>query len=311
MLPAHDDPALVPELVDRAGAYKPDRRCHDRALDDQDIRIRELEGAARSLEALGFIVTPPSAQTTHAPDGALVPAGTAFRNAMLEEGFIDVIAPVADTSRTRRMGERMAQHAGVHLACFGTAAANEERARRARQGFDPLRLIEHSREVDVNGKASVARYRVVHVRHDTMPEGRVEYVEHLTPELLWQPRWLAHANGVTGLAALFVVAEDVAAASARWARFSGLSPLASGPFLRLQAARGEVLIGRGTDWEAVLGASPPAPALAGYMLACGDPAVLGAQGARLRGARALARPVDEPPSGSAWRSVAVRYARGG
>jgi hypothetical protein len=247
------------------------------SLDHVAHYVRDLDAAARSLEAFGFTVTPPSAQTTHAPDGALVSAGTAFRSVMLEEGFIEVIAPVADTSRTRQMRERMAQYAGVHLACLGTADANEEHERLARQGFEPLRLIEHAREVDVSGKASVARYRVVHVGHDTMPEGRVEYIEHLTPELLWQPRWLAHANGVTGLAALFVVAEDVAAASARWVRFSGLSPLASGPFLRLQAARGEVLIGRGTDWEAVLGASPPAPALAGYMLACGDPAVLGAR----------------------------------
>ena len=196
---------------------------------------------------------------------------------MLDEGFIEVIAPVADTTRTRQMRERMTQYAGVHLACFGTAAATEERERLARQGFDPLRLIEHAREVDVNGKASVAHYRVVHVRHDRMPEGRIEYVEHLTPDLLWQSRWLAHANGVTGLAALFVVAEDVPAASARWMRFSGLSANAAGPFLRVQAARGEVLIGRRADWEAVLSASPPGPALAGYMLACGDPVMLGAR----------------------------------
>lgn len=246
-------------------------------LDHVAHYVHELEGAARSLEALGFTVTPPSAQTTHAPDGALVPAGTALRSVMLEEGFIEVIAPVEDTARTRQIRERMAQYAGVHLACFGTAAANEEHERLARQGFDLLRLIEHAREVDVKGKASVARYRVVHVRHDTMPEGRIEYVEHLTPELLWQPRWLAHANGATGLAALFVVAEDPPAVSARWVRFSGLSPLAAGPFLRLQATRGEVLIGRRADWEAVLGASPSAPALAGYMLTCTDPALLGAR----------------------------------
>lgn len=42
-------------------------------LDHVAHYAHELEGAARSLEALGFTVTSPSAQTTHAPDGALVP----------------------------------------------------------------------------------------------------------------------------------------------------------------------------------------------------------------------------------------------
>ena len=233
------------------------------ALDHVAHYVQNVDEAARALESLGFSVTPPSVQTTHAPDGALVSAGTAFRSVMLDEGFLEVIAPVADTSRTRRMRERMAQYAGVHLACFGTAAANAEHERLARQGFDPLPLVEHAREVDLNGKAGVARYRVAHVRHGMMPEARIEYVEHLTPELLWQSRWLAHANGVTGLAALFVVGDDLPAVSARWARFSGLSPLAAGPFVRLQAGRGEVLIARRADWEAALGAAPSGPALAG------------------------------------------------
>jgi len=72
-------------------------------LDHVAHYVHELEGAARSLEPLGFTVSPPLAQTTHAPDGALVPAGTAFRSVMLEEGlYRNGLSPLASGPFFRR-----------------------------------------------------------------------------------------------------------------------------------------------------------------------------------------------------------------
>lgn len=238
------------------------------------------------LEALGFVVTPYSEQATQ--EG---PAGTANRCVMLGEGYLEFLSPIADTPHARRTRAAMARYPGVHILALGTPAAAEEHARLERHGFAPLPLVDLEREVEVEGATRLARFGVVRVPPETMPEGRIQFVEHRTPEYVWQPRWLAHANGVNALAAVFVCADDPPAAAARYARFAGLLPSPEGAFIRLSTSRGDIVIGRRHDLAALLGAAPAAPALAGYALACADPEALAARcraaGAKVRRAGAL------------------------
>ena len=107
-----------------------------------------------------------------------------------------------------------------------------------------------------------------------MPEGRIQFVQHRTPEAIWRPQHLGHTNNVVKLACLFVVADDPAATAARWAHFSALLPRPAGAYVHLAAARGHVLIGKRESWRALLGDAPAAPALAGCALECRDPAIL-------------------------------------
>jgi len=97
------------------------------------------------------------------------------------------------------------------------------------------------------------------------------------------------------LAAVIVCVEDPLEAGARYARFAGLLPQRANDFVRLDTARGRVMIGTRAACAAVLGAAPAAPALAGYALACDDPPALGE---RLTGLGcAVARRADDLLSG--------------
>ena len=261
--------------------------------------VPDLDAAGRALEALGFVVTPTSEQSTQ--DG---PAGTANRCVMLEDGYLEFLAPVADTPHARRTREAMARYPGVHILALGTPAAAEEHARLERHSFAPLPQVDLERDVELEGETRRARFAVVRVPPEAMPEGRVQFVEHRTPEYVWQPRWLAHANGVTALAAAFVVADDPSAVAARYARFTGLLPSREGKFIRLSTSRGDIIIGRQRDLAALLGAAPPAPALAGYALACKDPEALAARcraaGAAVRRTGDFYAAVLPPALGGAW-----------
>jgi hypothetical protein len=238
-------------------------------LDHVSHFVPDLDAAGAALRSLGFAVTPVSAQQTQ--DG---PAGTSNICVMLGDGYLEILAPTADTPNTARLREAMRRHPGVHLACFGTPTAEEEHARLSRHGFEPQPLVHLERPVEVDGQRMQARFNVARPGVDKMPEGRIQFVEHLTPEVLWQPRYLEHANGVTGLACVLVVADDPARAAARWARFAALLPQPAGAFVHLQTARGHVLIGRRDDWRALLGNAPPGPALCGYALECSEPGEL-------------------------------------
>lgn len=238
-------------------------------LDHVSHFVPELDAAARALQALGFTVTPPSAQQTQ--DG---PAGTSNVCVMLEAGYLEFLAPTTDTPNAERLRAAMQRYRGVHLACFGSPAAEDEHARLGWHGFDPQPLVHLERPVEIDGKATTARFKVARAEPERMPEGRIQFVEHLTPDALWQPRYLAHANGGVRLACVFVVAENAVQVAARWARFAALLPLRARRFVHLETARGHVLIAEQAAWAALFDDVPPAPGLAGYALECSDPAAV-------------------------------------
>lgn len=235
-------------------------------LDHVSHFVPELRAAARALEALGFTVTPESAQQTQ--DG---PAGTSNVCVMLEHGYLEFLAPTSDTPNAQRLRATMQRYPGVHLCCFGTPDAEGEQVRLQTHGFEPQPLVHLTRKVSTG---EVARFSVVRPSINAMPEGRIQFVQHHTPDAIWRPQYLGHTNNVVKLACVFVVAEDPVAAGARWAHFSSLLPRRAGDYVHLMAARGNVLIGRRESWTTLLGDAPAAPGIAGYALECRDPAIL-------------------------------------
>lgn len=234
-------------------------------LDHVSHFVPDLDAAARLLAQLGFVVTEKSDQTT--PDG---PVGASNRCVMLEQGYIEILSPTLDTPAAQRMRARMKKFVGVHLACFGTPDAEGEYARLASHGFEPQPLVNLEREVD----GGTVRFKVARPAPEAMPEGRVQYVQQMTPQAIWTGPNLAHANGVIGLSAVYVAAQDVPAAAARWARFSALLPHAAPRWAELIASRGSVVVATRSalQKEGGFAASPRAPALAGYALRCREPA---------------------------------------
>lgn len=232
-------------------------------LDHVSHFVPDLERAGAILEALGFAVTPVSAQVTQ--DG---PAGTSNRCVMLEQGYLEFLAPTTDTPNAQRMRKSMKRYRGVHLVCFGTPVAAEEHFRLANHGFAPQPIVRLERRVEDGMKV---RFAVVRAAPGKMPEGRVQYVEHLAPQAIWRAQHLRHRNGVIGLAATYVVATNPVRTAVRWARFMAGIPRREGKLVSLETDRGKVLIGTRARMKRLLGAAPPAPGIAGYALACKDP----------------------------------------
>ena len=259
--------------------------------------VPDLGAAARLLGKLGFAVTPESA---HRAQGK--PAGTSNRCVMLEEGYLEILAPTLDTPNAGRVRAHMARYAGVHLACFGTPDAQAEHRRLTDHGFEPEPMVNLERTLDDG--ASV-RFNVVYVPPEKMPEGRVQYVQQLTPEQIWRPEHLAHENGVVGLEAVYVVADHPAEVAARWARFAGLLPRAKADRIVLETTRGRVEIAERKVLHDLLGDAPPAPALAGYALRCSNPKRFLSRckkaGLDVRGAAVLL----PPALGGAWQIVPI------
>jgi hypothetical protein len=229
--------------------------------------VPDLDAAAAVWEKLGLKVTPVS---VHRVSGK--PSGTSNRCVMFEEGYIELLAPTLETPHAGRVRALMKRYDGVHLVCFGTPDATAEHGRLAAHGFEPEPLVKLERKLETG---EPVRFNVVYVPPGKMAEGRVQYCEHLTPRHVWRKGFV----NALRLRSVYVVADDPEEVAARWGRFGGLLPRrgregkADG-FVRLDMARGRVLIGKRRTLAALLGEVPPAPSIAGYALSCSDPAAI-------------------------------------
>jgi hypothetical protein len=234
--------------------------------------VPHMDGAAAALEKLGFTLTPRSDQFQRLePGGPLVPAGTANRCVMLQRGYLEFLTPTGDTAVAAQLHAAIRRYTGVHLIAFGTSAPDTDYARLAGLGYSPLPPVDLQREIDTGQGPDTARFTVVRVPPGTMPEGRIQFCQHHTPGLLWQPRWVYHANRAAMLAGILLRVADARDAAKRYERYTGLPALYSGGVWRLETTRGYLVFADRDTLHRRLGVVPPAlPWIAGYVLKSDD-----------------------------------------
>jgi hypothetical protein len=241
-------------------------------LDHISHFVPDRDAASDALERLGFTLTPFSEQSHRLEaDGPLVPAGTGNRCIMFERGYLEFLTPFGDSPIADQLRAAMRRYVGIHLVAFGTASPDTDYQRLSREGFNPLYPVALQRPIGTETGEDTARFTVVRVPPDAMPEGRIQYCAQLTPDLVWQKRWIGHANGAVELAAVTLCVDDPAAAAARYARFTGLDTTECGPWRMLQTRRGRLFFGAAATVQRELGLSAPAmPWMAAYTLRVRD-----------------------------------------
>jgi hypothetical protein len=232
--------------------------------------VPQREACHEALIRLGFSPTPFSLQQHRvAPDAPLAPVGTGNHCVMLEHGYLEFLVPMAETDVATQLRRAIGRYVGVHSIVFGTADPQADQERLRREGFMPQAPIDLQRPIETStGQTQTVRFTVVRVPPGAMPEGRIQFCQHHTEALVWQPRWLAHANGAVALAGVFVCTDDPDEACARYGRFTGLPVRAAAQGGRmLQTQRGWVTFYDPAQLLQRLGAVPPAvPAIAGCEL---------------------------------------------
>jgi hypothetical protein len=190
---------------------------------------------------------------------------------MFQAGYVEFLTPTGETPVADQLRTAMQRYVGVHLIAFGTAAPEIDYARIAGAGFQPITPVALQRPISTEGGEDTARFTVVRVPPGTMPEGRIQYCQHHTPQLVWQKRWLEHPNGASGLAAVILCVEDATEAARRYSRFSGLPYTSSGGAHHIETSRGFLSFVDPPALHRTLGLAPPAlPWIAGYALESAD-----------------------------------------
>jgi hypothetical protein len=120
------------------------------------------------------------------------------------------------------------------------------------------------------------RFTVTRTAPGCMPEGRIQFCQHHSPEGVWQTRWLAHRNALRALTGVHLCVADPEEAAHRYARYAGIAvqalPGGAGRGYVQTTARGRLVLCDAARLAALLGIEPPAlPWIGAAELASADP----------------------------------------
>jgi hypothetical protein len=180
-------------------------------VDHSVVINRDFQAVWDRYEQLGFTLSPTSRHTvTTVAGGPRVPSCTANRCAYFGESYIELIG-IVDPSAPDPWGVLPVidnAYQGLRGVSFGFGAAEIALRRLQDIGLAGSGILALQRPVDTPDGPQTVRARVVHVDRSRTPEGIVHISEHLTPQYVHQPRFLRHANGARGLAAVLLVVDD-------------------------------------------------------------------------------------------------------
>ncbi|SQF98763.1 Uncharacterised protein [Paucimonas lemoignei] len=181
------------------------------ALDHLVINTRfETDTAAQVFAALGFTLTPRGYHSL----------GSLNHLMMFPGGYLELIGLPLGNHRLRQ--EVLDSPLGIDGLVLSTKNAHATHAELVSAGFLVQPVQRFSRPVEHQGRELTARFTTVRLQPNEFAAGRVYYCHHETPELVWQPQWLNHANGVTGIVKLTVLSADPEAARQRYATLGQL-----------------------------------------------------------------------------------------
>ena len=196
-------------------------------LDHVGLVTADLNVSKEDYEKLGFRLTRESAHKGKlTPEGPVEPWGSGNRCAMFRQGYFEILGIVDENlphDRFRALAERF--H-GVGLVALGCERAdNLYRLYRSRkEGVPGLKPpVEIGRDVPIGFEGNETKpglFRVVRTEPDAFPEVDLFFIEHATPDVLWQKSLLDHPNGVQALLGITFCSEKPEETADRFERLT-------------------------------------------------------------------------------------------
>jgi hypothetical protein len=229
------------------------------ALDHVVIDTRDrMDEAARTYQALGFLLTPRGQHTL----------GSINHLSVFSTNYLELLG-LGTSGATRP--ELAPFPIGLNGLVFKTDDAEGTFQHAVAAGISASPANAFSRPVELDGRRQDARFRTTHLPTNESGIGRVYFCEHQTPELVWRPEWQAHPNGAQEIVRVLVATHDPSRQAKLFARLFGEDAITQRPggaaSLALSGG-GAVVLAPIADTLARLGeAAPDAAGRADFMAA--------------------------------------------
>lgn len=183
-------------------------RKHIQGIDHVVITVRDLESTGDTFRRMGFTLTPRGHHTL----------GSQNHCVMFGQDYLELLTvPQRLPGREyyydfARIGDGLA---GIALKTDNVRGAYGELMAAALAPSDP---VDFSRPVQLPEGAGNASFRISQLGLEQTPGGQVFLCQHFTRDVVWRPEYQRHANTATGLAAIAILSNQVAATAAAYER---------------------------------------------------------------------------------------------
>ncbi len=208
------------------------RLPHLTGIDHSLIGVRDLEAAKRVWQSLGFTVT---------PRGRHIGWGTANYCLMLERGYVELLGILDPAQFTNDLDKFLAVREGLLGLAFASADAGATGKALAAAGLHPDGPKDLKRLLELPEGDRLPAFKLLYLPAAELPDLRAFFCQHLTPELVRRPEWLAHENGAKRLVALTVASDRPAELAPAYERVFGSAALKrDGENLTIDTGAGEI-----------------------------------------------------------------------
>ena len=185
-------------------------------IDHLILGMRDLDAARTRYARLGFNST---------PRGRHVGWGTANYCIMLERDYLELLGIVDPSQFTNRLDQFLAEREGLMSVALGSRDLAATRAAWLAAGLAPQEPRALGRLLEANGGTIELRFRNLMLPPEDVAGLRLFALEHLTPEPMRRPAWLAHPNGARAIRSCTVAVSDPAPLAAALRRVFGAAAI--------------------------------------------------------------------------------------
>ncbi len=231
------------------------------------IAVRQMSDAQTCFEAMGFTLTP------YSPHSGSLKAGETVQNfnsgnrcLMFGDSYLEILASEDPANPAPRITKFLESHQGGQIICFNSEdlPGLSERLRQAEIPNSGVLALQ--RDIDTPEGVKLARFERIQFEPDNSPEGYIQAARHLTPEYIYQPRFIGHDNACHQLSQTILVVDDVDAFTSKYRALLALEPVIDGDTVNFHFPSASRLTITGLQGaKRVLPGSllPPIPGIAG------------------------------------------------
>ena len=223
------------------------RSGYDCAVDINNINhvgmaIRDLAATTERYEAMGFQLTPYSPHSAAwKPGDPVQPLGSGNRCVMFENTYLEILANEDAAKPAPRIANFLNRHQGAHIICFDCGDCHFVDTRVRKLGVETSGVIPLQRDIETPDGVRTAKFERTQFAPKASPEGYIQASRHLTPEYIYQPRYIRHPNGCFQLAETILIADDLTAFERRYRDYLDVVPASEGNSLRFRLPLGTTL----------------------------------------------------------------------
>ena len=204
-------------------------------IDHAVFAVRDLDAAHETFRRMGFTLTPRGRHTLGSQNHCIV----------FGEDYLELLWLPPELKTRPFIADFLERGEGLAALALKTGDAGAAHAELHAAGLEPTAPVAFSRPVHFPGGTRDARFRTLDIGAGHVPCGRLFLCQHETPELVWRPEWQRHDNGAAAIAAVAVIAADVAATAAAYEKIfdTRASGIAEGLLVQTGAAPIAVVTG--------------------------------------------------------------------